>query len=708
MATTSRKVGRALGPAAGILALQLVLAPMPIGAMFSGFILGMLGALGAVGLALVWRSNRVVNFAHGDLGTLPATLTVLLVTLAGLPWLLSVGIGLVGALAVGLLADVLVVRRFFRAPRLQLTVATLAISQLLAFGALLLPRAWGAGPAIRQLPAPFEASFTIGEVRFDGNDLIALAVAPLLIAGVALLLRFTDTGLAVRAAADRTDRAAMLGIPVRRLEAQIWTIAAVLSFLSVVLTAGVASLPFGVGAGLAVVLRALTALVIGRMTNLVTIVSTAIVLGVLESGIRWNTGDSQLVAPILAALIVVSLLLQRRGATRAERDDSSAWSQVSEVRPAPRMLTRLPEVRLTYLIVASLLAAAVLLGPLAMGTNGQLKAGIVAVFALVGTSVVVLTGWAGQVSLGQMALVGVGAAVGAWATVEQGWDPITSMAVAGPIGAVVAVLVGLPALRLRGLYLAVTTLALSLAASEWVFSNRAVDWIPEGSFTRPELLHRFPIDTPLRLYYLALATLALALLALRGLRRSRTGRVLVALRDNEPAVASFGVDPVRAKLTAFGISGFVASVAGVVLVLHQASFRPVTYSPGESLGVFVATVIGGAGSLLGGVLGAVFQRGAQWLLPSPWSYLATGLGTLVVLLTIPEGIGGLVWRLRDRLLRWAGRRHGIATLTLDRATAEPTSVPAAAPAGEVAGGRVDAATEGAPSGPRSSDPEPVP
>jgi branched-chain amino acid transport system permease protein len=170
----------------------------------------------------------------------------------------------------------------------------------------------------------------------------------------------------------------------------------------------------------------------------------------------------------------------------------------------------------------------------------------------------------------------------------------------------------------------------------------------------------------LRLYYFALAVLALSLVALRGVRRSRSGRVLVALRDNEPGMVAYGVDPVRTKLGAFAISGFVAASAGVVLVIHQASFRPVTYEPHESLAVFIATVIGGLGSLVGAVTGAVFQRGAQWLLPAPWSYLATGLGVLVVLLVLPDGLGGLIWRVRDRLLRWAGRRHDVSTLSLDR------------------------------------------
>ena len=665
-----RNVARLMVPAVLIVLVQVVFFPMPVGAMFSGLVIGLLGSLGAVGLALVWRANRVVNFAQGDLGAFPATLAVLLITLAGLPWIVGVVAGLAAAAAVGLLADVIVIRRFHRSPRLLLTVATLGLAQVLGFCALLLPRAWGEGPAIRTLPPPFELSFSVGSVAFGANDLIALVVAPVLIAAVAVLLRVTDTGTAVRAAADSPDRAALLGIPVRVLEAQVWTLAAVLSFLSVLLTAGVTSLPFGLGAGLAIVLRSLAALVIGRMTHLVTITVTAVALGLLESGIRWNTGDVALVSPILAALIIASLLTQRRGTARSDRDDAAAFSSSTAVRPVPAVLRRLPEVRIGRVVLGSLGVAAVVFGPIAMGTSGQLSAGVVVVFAIIGTSVVVLTGWAGQVSLGQMAFVGVGAAIGARVMADAGWEPFSAMVVAGPVGALVAVIVGLPALRLRGLYLAVTTLAVSLAASEWIFSNRALDWIPTGSFERPALLHRIELDSPMRLYWFALGVLALVLVALRGIRNSRTGRALVALRDNADGVAAFGVDPVRATLSAFALSGFVAAIAGVVLVVHQASFRAITYSAEESLTVFVATVIGGLGSLAGAVVGALFQRGAQWLLPAPWSFLATGVGVLAVLLVLPDGLGGVIWRTRDRILAAVARRRGIEVLTLDRSSAD--------------------------------------
>lgn len=661
-----RHSGRMVGPALLIVAIQLVFFPMPLGGVLSGVVLGLLGSLAAIGLALIWRANRVVNFAQGDLGAFPATLAVLLITLAGFPWLLGLAAGLGAAVLTGLLADVLVVRRFFRSPRLIMTVATIGLSQVLAFCSLALPQLWDEGPAIRSLPAPFEFSTTIGGVAFDANDLLAVIAAPILLVIVAVVLRVTDTGVAVRASAERAERAALLGIPVRRLEAQVWTFAAVLSFFSVVLTAGVASLPFGMGLGLAVLLRALAALVVGRMTHLVAITATAVSLGVLESGIRWNTGATWLVTPFLAALIVISLLLERRGTSRADTDETSSWRTTGDVRAAPVQLARLPEVRLARTLGLAALVVVALGLPLVIGTNGQLKAGVVLVFATIGTSIVVLTGWAGQVSLGQMAFVGAGGAVGAWVMVEQGWDPLVAMIVAGIVGACVAVAVGLPALRLRGMYLAVTTLALSLAASDWIFSNKVADWIPRGSFPRPALFGRIELDSPLRIYYLALAVLALAVGALRGIRNSRTGRVLVALRDNEAGATSYGVSTTKAKLTAFAISGAVAAVAGVVLVISQGAFRDVTYGPDQSIDVFVATVIGGLGSLAGAVIGAVFQRGAQWLLPAPWSVLATGVGVLIVLLSMPDGLGGIAFRVRDRFLAWAARRHGVSSLAIDR------------------------------------------
>jgi branched-chain amino acid transport system permease protein len=272
--------------------------------------------------------------------------------------------------------------------------------------------------------------------------------------------------------------------------------------------------------------------------------------------------------------------------------------------------------------------------------------------------------------------VGAGGAIAAGGTVDRGLDPLITMLAAGIVGAVVAVVVGLPALRLRGLYLAVTTLALSLAASAMVFDNPQVDWIPSGTFERPTILGRISLDSATRVYYLALVVLLLTIAAVVGLRRSRIGRVLVAQRDNEVAASAYGISVTRAKLCAFAISGFIAAVGGATFVFHQASFRAESYDAGQSLTVFAAAVTGGLGSVVGAVTGAVYARGAQWLLPGSWQVLASAVGVLAVLMIIPDGLAGLLFRIRDAGLRAVARQRGIDAPSLVRsASGQPADDP---------------------------------
>ena len=674
---------RTFGPALAVLVLQQVLWPISAGSFVSGVIIGALGALGALGLALIWRANRIVNFAQGDLGTLPVTLVLLMVEAWKIPYAAALGIGVVASIVLGALVEVLIIRRFTSSSRLIVTVATIGLSQLLTFGALLLPRAWGLIPADRSYPAPFGFTFNIGVVVFDANDVIAALVAPACMVALIVFLKTTDSGVAIRAAAERPDRASLLGVPIRRLQTEVWIIATVLSFVSVFFTAGVTSLPPGIGVSYAVMLRALAALVMGRMTNLATIATSAISLGVLEAGIRANERDANLVPVILLVIILVALLAQQRGTTRVSQEVATGFAS-DEVRQVPAELNRQPLVRAVRWGGAALLLAGAVGFPFAVGTGTALKGGAVLVFATVGVSLVVLSGWAGQVSLAQMTFVGVGGAVCAWGTVSRGLDPIVSILMAGVVGSLLAVAVGLPALRLRGLYLAVTTLALALAASASIFNNSFVSWIPIGTFDRPKLLGSLSLDSPVRVYELALVVFVLSAIAVRGVRTSRTGRVLLALRENERAAVSYGISATRAKLTAFALSGFIAAVAGATFVLHQASFRSESFDVNASVLVFLTAVIGGLGTVTGATLGAVMIRGAQWLLPGDWQIFASSVGVLAVLMVLPDGLGGIVFKLRDAGLRWLARRRGISAPGLISAAEEAAREELAAAEGEAA------------------------
>jgi branched-chain amino acid transport system permease protein len=387
-----------------------------------------------------------------------------------------------------------------------------------------------------------------------------------------------------------------------------------------------------------------------------------------------------IVAPVLGVVIIVALLVQRVGSTRAERDTSSSWRAAEEIRPVPRELHGVSEVRTVRWVGMAFLAIGALALPHFVGVRAKNEAAVVLIFGLICVSIVILTGWAGQVSLGQMGFVAVGGAISAVATQEWGLDVTLAMLLAGVAGAIVAVLVGLPALRLRGLYLAVTSLAFALATTRYLLNPSFFDWVParaEG-LDVPPLLGRWSLEDEMTMYYMVLAVLVLAMLGVRRIRETRTGRVLVAMRENEQGVQAYGVSLVRAKLTAFALSGFLAASAGALLVHQQRAFSLGLFEPSENLVVFTATVVGGLGSLLGGVVGALFLKGGEWWLPGEWRFLASAVGVLFVLLALPGGLSGALYRLRDGWLRSVARRNSIvvASLLADvRTETETTAAP---------------------------------
>ena len=682
LADRGRRALPSVAPALVIVAVQQVLFPSTSndgtylwGLVLQGLTMGLMIALVALGLALVYRANRIVNFAQGDLGLVPTALAVNLIVFSGLSYVLALVLGLAAAVVVGAVVELAVVRRFFRQPRLILTVATIGLAQLLSFASLMVPSIWGEDPLNTSITAPFTWRADVAPLVFDANHLVAWVLAPLAMIAVAAFLRFTDVGVAVRAAADRADRAALLGIPVGRLHTIVWAVAAALSFLALFLQAGVVGLPLGSPVGLTVLLSALAALMVGRMTDMPAIVTSAMALGLLETHVRWNdelnVGPTHLdlasdlvVAPVLAVVILVTLLARPRGVTRAESDATSSWQAAAEVRPVPAELRDLGSVRLARLAGLAVVAVVLVLLPTVMGPGETLKAAAVVAFAIVILSITVLTGWAGQVSLGQMGFVAIGAALGAHATVERGWDLALTLPVAGIVGAVIAVIVGLPALRLRGLYLAVTTLAFALATTRYFLNPTFFDWVPSGRFEPRDLLGVWDYDTPSGVYYLALGTFALVVVAILGIRHSRTGRVLMALRENERGAASFGVSIVRAKLTAFAISGFFASIAGVLLVTQNGRFTLGLFPEEDNLVVFTAAVVGGLGSVTGAAVGALFLKGGEWFLQDTWRLFASSMGVLIVLLLLPGGLGGWLFRGRDLALRWVARRNGIVVPSL--------------------------------------------
>jgi branched-chain amino acid transport system permease protein len=643
---------------AAVLALQLIVFPVPVGVWVQGAVLGLLGSLMAVGLGLTYRLNKVVNFAQGDLGTAPAVLAVGLIAFSGVNYFVGLLTGLVAVVVLTFCAEFAVVRRFRRAPRLVLTVATIGLSQFLVVLSLLIPRIWGQVPiSTAVITFPWHHTWHIAPVVFDANDLVAVVVTLACLAGVSVWFTRTDVGIAVQAAGDRRDRAAMLGIPVGRLQSVTWVVAGTLGFISIFFQAAILGLPLDPSFGLTALVTALAALALGNFTELPVIAASAVALGILEQGVAWDEpSNPALGLAVLAGVVFAAILVRQLLARRTDRQAEPTLALAASARDLPESARDLTEIKVGVPAAGLVAFAAVATLPLWMGAGELIRASSLVVLAIVGCSIVVLTGWSGQVSLGQMSFAAVGATVGAVALLDWHWDLSLALLLAGAAAAAVAVVVGIPTLRLDGMFAAVTTLAFALAASGYLLVRAEFSWIPQAQLGVPYLFG-FAVTSQTSVFELCLGVLVLVLFALHGLRHSRTGRVLRALPSNPRAASGYGVRVVQAKLTAFALSGFIAGLAGCLLLVVNQSYEEASFLVPASLIVFTSTAVGGLGSALGAVLGAALVEGSTVYLPPSWQLFPSAVGVLLVLILFPRGVAGLAEELRDQVVAALSRRH---------------------------------------------------
>ncbi|MFN8104806.1 MAG: ATP-binding cassette domain-containing protein [Acidimicrobiia bacterium] len=655
----------------------------PPGLVLAGAVLGSATALVALGLILVYRANRIVNFAYGSMGGAAGIIAVNLFLSWHWNYFVSLACAAVLGLGVGALVEVTVVRRFSRASRLVLTVATIGLAQVLGGIELLVPGVlFGSKSSILGgYATPLSSwSVSVGPVLLNGDYFLVVVCVPVAVAGLAWFLMRSDAGTAIRAAAENRDRARLLGIPVRRLNTLIWAIAGALATLTFCLKAPFLGVTPGAVAGPTLLLPALAAAVVARMESLPVAFAAAVVLGVVEQIVRWNTTTPSLVDVVFLVVILGALLLQRRPKGRSDTGDSS-WQDAAVVRAVPRALARLPEVRVAYIALAVLGLAAVVLVPFVASTSVLNVMSVTVIWCIVAVSLVVLTGWSGHISLGQFAFAGVGAMVAGNLLWRWDVDLFVALAAAGAGGAVVALVLGLPALRIRGPFLAVVTLAFAVALDSYLLNpNNFPGWVPQ-QVVRPVLWGRFDLEDERVAFWFCAAVGLVAVLAAYGVRRARSGRLLLAARDNPRMAEAMAVPTRSVTLTAFVFSGVLAGVAGGlhVMILHGA--RVGTYQPGQSIEVFSQATIGGLGSVGGALLGVISLRGVESVVTTTWRLLIGGTGLLVVLLVLPGGLGSLVISLRDRCLRIVARRRGmvVAGLVAPRVASERVRAPAGPP-----------------------------
>jgi branched-chain amino acid transport system permease protein len=639
----------------------------PFGVVLIGVVRGTVTALGAIGIILIYRANRFINFAHGALGSLVGVLCIGMVLQHHMSYWLMLPIAVVLGGAIGALIEFTVIRRFQNSTRLVLTVASIGLAQLLGGLELLGSQKIGFTSLTGGFNAPLDVHYRFDGVTFGGDEMLIMAIVPLVLMFLAWFLLRTDAGIGVRAAAENVDRALLLGIPVRRLSTYVWLIAGSLASLTYMLQAPFEGVKPGVAAqGPTVLLPLLAAAVVARMESLPIAVAAGVGLGVMEQVVRWNSAGSPSVVYVAYLIVIVgALLLQRGKLSRAQEGGASSWSAAGVAKPIPIELRHLPEVRWAKFGLLALVGAAFIFIPAGWNATNQLLACYALCWAMIGVSLVILTGWGGNISLGQFGIAGAAGMVAANLVSNNNADLFVVMVAAGLTGALIAMVVGVPALRIRGLFLAVTTLAFAVALDAYFLNQNTFPQFVKTSFKRPLLWERFDLNDNYHFYLFCLAFLVLAILASVGVRKARSGRVLIATRDNQRAADAAGVPTTRVKLSGFLLAGTIAGVAGALNVLAIKGLAVGTFDPVYSITVFSTAVIGGLGSITGAIIGVLLFKYFEtltWL--GDLRLAVNGLGLLVVLYFLPGGIGQLLFSLRDRLLRRVADRRGILVPSL--------------------------------------------
>jgi branched-chain amino acid transport system permease protein len=638
---------------------------------------------------------RIINFAQAALGAAGGRLFFEFMQFTPVPFPIAIVLAVAFGALTGAAFDLVFGRRFFNHPRIVLTVVTIAALPFLAFfitnlipslpifprtGERTLPELRGFVESRPFLPFP-GWHFGVGgfPAKYGFPEVLSIELLAFAVIGVVCFLRFTRAGVAIRALAENSERASLLGIPVGSLSTMVWALAGALSTLAVISigslsvpAAGTAALNAGSSGGvILILLPPIAAAVLARFQSIPIAVFSALLLSMFFNAFLFSYQDQSGVIPLFYFLLLAgTLVFQRRRGARSEEGTGVSWAAVREQRGIPKELAKVGTVVRTRWTLIGATGLFLIIWPLITSARYQFLGGTILVQAIIGVSLVILTGWAGQISLGQLGFAAIGAVVGGALTSKAGWPFWFAVPIATVVAGAFATLIGIPALRLKGLFLAVTTLAFAISVESMLFNEKYFDWLLPVSIDRPTLFF-LDFDRGERpMYYLCLVALVLSIVVALNLRRSRFGRLLIAMRENEANVQSFGVSAVRLKLTAFAVSGAMAGFSGAVFVHQQRGLSHQNFTGQASIDVFVFTVLGGIGSVGGALLGSLYNNLITFFLPSNeflksiLDALQQGGGTLLVLFVAPAGLIGVITSVRDAWLRIIAQRRQIVVPSL--------------------------------------------
>jgi branched-chain amino acid transport system permease protein len=644
--------------------LQFAVLGLGLGAIYIGL---------ANGLLLVYRATGIINFAQGAMAmwgvyvyaqlqidgdlVLPAW-RIPLGDPPGKP--VSLVIGLVTALALGILVHYLVFRPVRHAPVLAQVVVSIGLMVFLQ--ALVVIRF---GPnSIDVDPLVPDSSFTIGGTTFSGRECVMTGIMILLSLLVWSYLRFTRAGVATRAAAENERAAILMGFSPDRLAGVAMVLGALVSTVAVAMGSELTGL--NPANYTLLVVPALAVVLVARLESIGIAVVASILLGSFQSIIgllvtkpwwpNWAQSGVDQVLPFAIVMVILfayGTRLPARGTLQTIRLPDVS---VPRIRPVPSVL----------LIGGAVIALSVTTGEYRFGITNSL---IVAVLAL---SYVVITGYLGQISLAQSAFAGAAGFTMSKATTNWHVPFPLSILLCALVATALGMLVALPAFRIRGAQLAIVTIAAALAIERFIFSNYSLTPAEGNPIATPRL---FGIDfgvragrnlSRLEFSLMVLAVTVVAVLLFVRLASGHTGRTFLAVRANERAAASAGIDVRVTKLIGFALSAFLAGVAGCLLGYSHGQLSAESFTVFVGLQILAVAYLGGitsfGGALVAGVLGPLgivytllhdtFELGNYYPLIS-------GLGLIITAILNPDGIAGETRRQIDWVSQRLPRRsHG--------------------------------------------------
>jgi branched-subunit amino acid ABC-type transport system permease component len=661
-----------------------------------GLGLGALYAMLGAGLVVSYKGSGVINFAYGAMAmyglftfdtawnrgefffpwvdflptkglNIPVKIT--LSDSGTWPFVASLVLALLMAVFLGLAAHFLVFRPLRHAAPLGKVVASLGLALYLQGVALI--NFGNSFPQPRNIvPEETLENFLGLGKPYPGSNLYVVGFAVLMGFVLWAAYRYLRFGLATRAAAGNEKGAILLGYSPQTLAAINWVIASVLATLSVIVVGPIAGTITPVGLT-ALIVPALAAALIGGLRSIPIAVAGGLALGAVQTlldvqKVNWFTGNlewMQTGVRDFLPLIVIIVVLYVRGKSLPIR--GAVEEKRLPIAPDPR---RVWEHAFFWVVVLTLMAFVFEDSGGRTRFANSMQTGLV--ISIVMLSIVLITGYTGQISLAQMSFAGIAAfvmarmmadGIGRGSNLVPVDGPGLAWPIAGAIGiaaaVVVGVVVGLPAVRIRGVQLAVVTIAAAVALQGIYFENEVITQLRAGvpAFVKDPTI--FGIDVGARsareqnenpaFVIFGAIVLALCAIAVANMRRSGVGRRFLAVRANERAAASAGINVTRTKLLAFAISAALAGVGGLMLGFKQVEVSSANFAYGASLSVLAFAYLAGISSISGAIVAGMLL---QALVPTTSNYffagtnidnyigLISGLGIIVTAIVHPEGV----------------------------------------------------------------------